>query len=81
MATDAASLMKDAATACNECYGSNPYGLQLMTVALLRQWVLALNPSAMLDAQSLLDQAKCYQCYSANPYTLQLLIVACSLKS
>lgn len=47
-----------------------------MLVSLVRQWVLALNPNAMTDSQTLLQQAACHGCNASNPYELQLMLVA-----
>ncbi len=48
---------------------------QLMKLSLLQQILLALNPSAMTDPQTLLDQAKCYQCMG-GPGEWQLMELA-----
>lgn len=74
MATTAQDLLSS--VNCHACYSASPYQLQAMLVALVRQWVLALNPSAVTDAQTLLTQAACHGCNAANPYELQMMLVA-----
>lgn len=74
MATTAQALLSSAN--CHACYSASPDQLQAMLVALVRQWVLALNPSAVTDAQTLLTQAACHGCNAATPYELQMMLVA-----
>lgn len=74
MATDAQTLLT--AAQCYACFASNDYTIQLMKLSLLRQILLAQNPTAMTDAQTLLDQAKCYQCHGSNSYMMQMMELA-----
>ena len=74
MATDPQTLLNEAR--CYECNTSGNYDLELIKIALLRQILLAANPTAMTDPQTLLNSARCYECYGANGYMLQLMELA-----
>lgn len=65
-----------AAASCYQCYSANPFMLSMIELGLLRQTLLVMNPSAIVDAQGLLDLAKCYQCFGPNDYTLGLMKLA-----
>lgn len=49
--------------------------MELMKLALLRQILLAMNPNAAVDPQSLLQQAACYDC-NGNPGMWKLMELA-----
>ena len=70
MAIAAQSLFEEAK--CYECYG--PITLpQLLTLALLRRQLLALNPASDVSAQGLISYAKCYACYTGSMFDLMEL--------
>ena len=72
MATDAATILSQ--SGCDDCVGLGPSQQQLIRLALLRQWLLALDPSAMTDAQSLLSDASasCYDCFLPQGALMEL---------
>lgn len=71
MATDPQTLISQAN--CFDCYLPQ---YPLMRLALLRQILLALNPSAVTDPQTLISQASCYDCYLAQYPLLELALLA-----
>ena len=48
----------------------------LLKLALLQQILLAQNPNAVTDPQTLLCQANCYACFASSPGTMALLELA-----
>lgn len=48
-------------TKCYLCYGPLPIA-RLLTLALLRRWLLTLSPTANTSAQALVEYSKCYAC-------------------
>lgn len=58
---------------CYQCFGPLSDS-QLLTLAQLRRWLLALSPAAATDAQSLVAYAKCFACLgSLSMYDLMSL--------
>jgi hypothetical protein len=74
MALDAQTLITQGSTA----YGGYLPQYNLINLALLRQVVLAKNPSAVLDAQTLISQATalCYGCTLSQYPLLELALLA-----
>lgn len=50
--------------------------MELIKIALLRQILLAQNPAAVTDPQTLLSQAQCYVCFANSSTYLALLELA-----
>jgi hypothetical protein len=73
-ATDPQSLL--AAANCFSCFGSNPGLTELMRLALLKDYLLELNPMAATDPQSLLTSANCYSCFGSTSGQQQLIGLA-----
>lgn len=70
MADDADTLLESA-----KCYAcAEGKQLQLLILGLLKEILLASDPSAMTDSDTLLESAKCYAC--AEGKQLQLLTIA-----
>lgn len=71
MAADPNALL--ASVTCLECAGS-PGLFQLYKLALLKQILLAADPTAMTDPNTLMSQISCYACLPAGQ--LQLIEIA-----
>lgn len=57
---------------CYDCYLPQ---YPLLKLALLRQILLALNPSAAVDPQTLINQANCYNCFSSQWPLMELALL------
>lgn len=67
-ATEIQSLFSE--SKCYACFGPVQEST-LLTLALLRRWLLTLNPSADVSAQGLVSYSNCFACFNVgNCYTL-----------
>lgn len=57
---------------CYACYGELSAG-DMLEVALLRRQALAVDPSAAVSPQQLLEATKCYACLGASYFDLYKL--------
>lgn len=62
---------------CYDCFGVAPGSIYLLKLALIRQWLLKVNPTAMTDAPSLLADATtaCYDCYGPQSGLIELALL------
>lgn len=64
---------------CFACYGLN--AVQIMTLSLLAQWLLRVDPDADIEPAHLLRDGRCYACFSleATPYDLMELALLAAI--
>lgn len=78
MSADTATLYTEAK--CFSCYGIT--SAQALILALLREWLLALDASADVDPNSLLAEGKCLpSCASASLYQTFFIILLDKIKT
>jgi hypothetical protein len=73
MAATAPQSLMDAG-ACYACYGLST--VEIMTIALLAQALLALSPSADVSGSALLEYASCFNCFASQAGPGDLMEIA-----